>query len=156
MDRKMAVMTAFFVLLSGVAFAADAAAAAPVATSVAPLWKTILVGAVSGAVAAVYGWLKNRDVKTDQQEQFDVKYLVCTAMVGAILGGIAGWKGLPDPVSAYDWLTHCGIGSLILPGGEMILKAIFRQSAPRLIDILKVFTTGPTVPLPEQKPTEQK
>jgi hypothetical protein len=50
-----------FILLGGLAWTAEAVVAAvdPAVAVTSPLWKTILMGAISGAIAALYGWLKN-------------------------------------------------------------------------------------------------
>lgn len=124
-----------FVLLGGFAYAADAVVSPEPLT--APMWKTILMGAISGALAAIYGWLKNRDAKTGQ-EQFGWQYAAVTVIVGAILGAVAGWKGLPDAASAMDWIQNSAIGCIAVPGIEMLLKVIIRQSPPTLAWILKI------------------
>lgn len=146
-----------FALLGGLVWAADATSA-PVTSAVAatlPLWKTILMGALSGAIAALYGWLKNRDNQTGLEAP-EWEYAVTTIGVGALLGAVAGWKGLPDTASAMDWVQNSGWGCLIVPGVEMILKAIFRHGGPTLASILAVLkgTSGsnPTPP-PGQKPS---
>jgi hypothetical protein len=89
-------------------------------------------------MAAIYGWLKNRSAAG--QEPFGWQYAVCTVVVGAALGAVAGWKGLPDTQSAMDWVQNSSIGALVVPGVEMLLKVIFRQAPPTLASILKVLT----------------
>jgi hypothetical protein len=152
---KMPVLALALLFVSAVAFAADAVtgtpgAAAPVVVSI---WSKIGMGALGGAIAAIVGWLKNRDVATDKQEPFDLKYLVCTVVVGAILGAIGAWQGLGDAFAALNWAEQSALWACVVAGGEMALKAIFRQGAPRINDILAVFKkTGVNPTAPVQKP----
>lgn len=143
---KNVILVCAFLLLCGVACAAEAVSPVAAVTAVtAPLWKTILMGAIGGAMAAIYGWLKNRD-KTGQ-EAFGWQYAACTVVVGALLGAVAGWKGLPDTQSAIDWVQNSSVGALVIPGVEMLLKLIFRQAPPTLSSILNVLKgTAPTPP----------
>jgi FtsH-binding integral membrane protein len=146
---------ALFVLIGGIVCAAEAVATAtdPAAAVTAPLWKTILMGAISGGVAAIYGWLKNRDSQNGQ-EKFGWQYAAVTVVIGAALGAVAGWKGLPDAASAMDWAQNSAIGCLIVPGIEMLLKLIFRQGPPSLAAILKILRGEPNpTPPAGQKPS---
>jgi membrane-associated PAP2 superfamily phosphatase len=141
--KRNVVLVSLFVLLGGVALADSAVSPVAAITAVTcPLWKTILMGAIGGAVAAIYGWLKNRDAKTGQ-EAFGWQYAVCTVVVGALLGAVAGWKGLPDAASAMDWIQGSAIGSIAIPGVEMLLKLIFRQAPPTLSSIISVLKGTP-------------
>jgi len=144
-----------FILLGGLAWTAEAVVAAvdPTVAVTSPLWKTILMGAISGAIAALYGWLKNRDAKTGQ-EQIGWPYALTTVVVGAALGAVAGWKGLPDAASAMDWIQGSAIGCLIVPGVEMILKMIFRQAPPTLASMVNVLRgiVNPTPPAAPKLP----
>jgi hypothetical protein len=141
-----------FILLGGLAWTAEAVVAAvdPAVAVTSPLWKTILMGAISGAIAALYGWLKNRDKQTGQ-EAIGWQYAATTIVVGALLGAVAGWKGLPDAASAMDWIQGSAIGCLIVPGIEMILKMIFRQAPPTLASIVNVLK-GTSNPIPPAAP----
>lgn len=151
-------VAAFFVLGAGISMAADAASAeAPAAAAVtAPMWKTILMGAISGGIAALYGWLKNRDSETGILEVPEWEYALTTIVIGMILGAIAGWKGLPDTASAWDWLQNSMIGCVVVPGLEMILKAISRNGGVLLAAVLKVIkgtsASNPTPPTPPTQP----
>lgn len=147
---KLPVLALALLFVSAVAFAADAVAGTPGAAApvVVSIWSKIGMGALGGAIAAIVGWLKNRDIATDVQQPFDVKYLVMTAAVGAILGAVGAWLGKGTALETLDWLEASSMWAAIVAFGEMILKAIFRQTAPRIKDIVAVFRTpaNPTVP----------
>jgi len=152
---KLPVLALAFLMVAVVAFAADAAAAAPAAAVVVAgsIWAKIGMGALGGAIAAGVGWLKNRETSTDVQQPFDVKYMVSTVVVGAILGAIGAWQGLGGVLETLNWAEQSALWAAIVAFGEMVLKAIFRQGAPRINDIIAVFKkTGVNPTVPVQKP----
>jgi hypothetical protein len=152
---KLPVLALAFLMVSVVAFAADAVTGTPgaAATAVVSIWSKIGMGALGGAIAAIVGWLKNRDIATDVQQPFDVKYMVITAAVGAILGAVGAWLGKGSALDTLTWLEASTMWAAIVAFGEMVLKAIFRQGAPRINDIIAVFKkTGVNPTVPVQKP----
>jgi hypothetical protein len=95
------------------------------------LIKGIVNGAIAGAVASILGWLKNRDMKTGEQERFDVKYLAMTVGVGVVVGAIAGWQN-KDLSTFTAWLAT----TPYVIAAEVVIKAIFRQGVPPLRDLI--------------------
>jgi hypothetical protein len=76
----------------------------------------ILGGVVSGAVTALLGYAKSSG------ESFDVGKAVQTLIVGAIVGGCAGYWGV-SYTEAQDYLGSVGALTLI----EYLKKAIWRR-----------------------------
>jgi len=79
--------------------------------------KTILLGAASGAIAALLGFAKSATV-----ESFDAKKAVQTIIVGAFVGGVAGYYGV-EYSRAEEWLGS--IGAITL--AEYIKKSILKK-----------------------------
>jgi len=77
----------------------------------------IVGGVVSGAVTALLGYAKSSTV-----ESFDVEKAVQTLIVGAIVGGCAGYWGV-SYTQAYEYLVSVGAITLI----EAVKKAIWRR-----------------------------
>jgi uncharacterized membrane protein YeaQ/YmgE (transglycosylase-associated protein family) len=77
----------------------------------------ILGGVVSGAITALLGYAKSSSV-----ESFDVSKAVQTLIVGAIVGGCAGYLGV-SYTEAQDYLGSVGALTLI----EYLKKAIWRR-----------------------------
>jgi uncharacterized membrane protein len=126
--------------------AAPTAAAAP-ADGSTPLGKRILFGALGGVMAALIGWAKNRDDKTNTQETLSIKYMAITVAIGAIVGAIAGALGktLPDFFNKYESLPVWGFAMM---GAEALLKALGRQSIglAKFLGIVKAGAANPTPP----------
>jgi len=76
----------------------------------------VLGGVASGAITALLGYAKSATV-----ESFSVEKAVQTLIVGAIVGGFAGYWGI-SYTQAYEYLGSIGAITLI----EMIKKAIYR------------------------------
>lgn len=100
--------------------------------------RNVVSGAVGGAIGAFVGWAKNRKIETDQQEQFDFKYLIQTTFIGAALGALSVVEGIKieDTKSA---IQQTGVCASVVVFGEMVLKAIWRQGVPRVKDLLGAF-----------------
>jgi len=77
----------------------------------------IVGGAVSGAITALLGYAKSSSV-----ESFDVSKAVQTLIVGAIVGGCAGYWGV-SYTQAYEYLGSVGAITLI----EYLKKAVWRR-----------------------------
>lgn len=139
---------AALLVICGVVFAQ--AAAAPATPEADPLGKRILLGALGGVIAALVGWAKNRDDKTNTQEPFSFKFLAITVAVGAVIGVIAGVMGkkLPEFFSQYESLPVWGMAMM---GAEAVLKALLRQSIG-LTKMLGIVKAGSVNPLPPEPP----
>jgi hypothetical protein len=144
---------AILLVMGGIIYAqaaapAPATAGAPADTGV-PLGKRILNGAIGGAIAALIGWAKNRDDKTNTQESFSLKYCAITVGIGVLVGAIAGvlGKGLPDFFNSYESLPIWGLAMM---GAEAALKAATRQSIglAKFVGIVKVGAANPPPPEP--------
>jgi hypothetical protein len=115
------------------------------------LWKGILNGLLAGAMASVAGWLKNRNTTTGEQQRFEIKYLVPTVIVGAIVGACAAWaKKAPS-----DFVTSLEASPLftaITLGAEYVLKIVWRHGVLQLRDMLADFKAGAGNPTPPGAP----
>jgi energy-converting hydrogenase Eha subunit B len=138
-----------FSLVSIAIFAADAVAGTVVAVVAQEWWKGLLGGIAGGVMAAVLGWFKNKDAQTGSQEAFGTQYMWQTMLVGALVG-VASYFMKMSPTDVISWLEASPFYAGITVVVEMVLKAIFRHSAPLLRDILKIILGGslpnPTVP----------
>lgn len=135
----------FVLLMAGVAFALDQAATTSTGTLESlPLGKRLLNGVLGGVIAALIGWAKNRDTKTNTQEAFSFKYFSITVAIGAVVGAIAGALGktLPDFFNQYESLPIWGMAMM---GAEAMLKTVFRQSVglAQFIGIVKKGSENP-------------
>src|SRR3990167_8408690 len=81
---------------------------------------TILAGAFSGVLAAAGGWAKTR--AKGPIENFDQQKFLLTALLGAVVGGIAAYRGW-DYASAETWFAT--IGGVVAV--EYIGKAVWRS-----------------------------
>lgn len=140
--KKFGWFAVLFLAGATVVFAAQAGAApaSPTASLPAPL-KGILNGLLAGVIAAGLGWVKNRNAATGDMEKFDIKYMVPTVVIGAIVGLIAGWMG-KTPQSLLESLETSPIYAGIVVVGEMIWKAIWRHSVPMVREALSAVKTG--------------
>jgi len=77
----------------------------------------ILFGAISGAVLALLGYAKSSTL-----ESFFPEKAVQTIIIGAVVGGIAGYYGWSYD-QAYQWASSCGIVTIV----EYAKKFIFRR-----------------------------
>ena len=82
------------------------------------LIQAILGGVVSGALTAVLGYAKSSTV-----ESFDPRKALQTLIVGAVVGGVAGYYGM-DYTQAHDYMVSVGAITLI----EYIKKAVLRRA----------------------------
>jgi len=84
----------------------------------------VLVGLVKGVIAgmgyAITGYSKA--YKRGKQEEFDLSKFTATAILGALVGAVAGYMGMPIE-TAYDYVLTAGLIGVI----ENILKAIGRR-----------------------------
>jgi len=79
--------------------------------------KAILSGILIGAITALLGYLKNSTTET-----FNPKKALQTVIVGAAVGGIAGYNGWTYE-QAEQWAATAGITVLI----EYVKKAVWRR-----------------------------
>jgi len=157
--RRVWIFLALVLLFAGGAAYALEQAAAPAAAPAGdaaplPLGKRILFGALGGVIAALIGWAKNRDDKTNTQETFSLKYMAITVAIGAVVGAIAGTLGktLPEFFNQFESLPVWGFAMM---GAEALLKALSRQSVglAKFLGIVKVGALNPTSPEPP-KPSD--
>jgi len=78
--------------------------------------KGIAVGIVTGTITALVGYAKSCTA-----ESFSPKKAVQTVIVGAVVGGIAGYHGWTFE-QAYEWASSVGIITVV----EYIKKAVWR------------------------------
>ena len=83
--------------------------------------KGIAVGAVCGAITALLGYAKSVTA-----EKFDPQKAAQTIVVGAVVGGVAGYYGWTYQ-EAQEWATNIGLITLI----EYLKKAIWRKIGQR-------------------------
>lgn len=157
LDTRSVALVAIFVLaFAGVALAqaaGSAASAAPAAgLNDGSLWKGILNGLLAGAMAAVAGWMKNRNTATGEQQRFDIKYMIPTVIVGAIVGAVAAWtKKAPS-----DFVTSLEASPLfaaVTVGAEYLFKIVWRHGVLHLRDMLADLKAGTQNPTPPAPPT---
>jgi hypothetical protein len=156
-----------FLLMSSLAFAMQAAAAPGAATQVAGvsippinLGGGILNGIVSGAIGAVLavlvGRTKSPDPVTGQLEPFNLTMAWETALIGVIIGGVAGYFH-KAPADIATFLTTSPLGMAIVTGAEQVWNLIFRNSAPVIRKGIRFLVAGapanPTAPPPGTPPT---
>lgn len=84
----------------------------------------VLVGLVKGAIAgmgyAITGYAKS--YKDGEQEEFDLSKFTATTILGAVVGAVAEFSGMPIE-SLYDYVLTAGLIGII----ENILKAVGRR-----------------------------
>lgn len=149
--RTVAAM-AIVMVLSGTAFAMQAAAAAPGAAAPAAtsVWSAILMAALNGAIVGVVGWLSQRKEADGSHQDFDPVQLVVTVVVGAVIGAIAAWrkKSFGD---IETWVENSGYVTL----AEIVLKAVWRNGTVKIAATLATLKAGsaanPTLPAPAQE-----
>lgn len=154
-------VAAMVMVLSGTAFAFQAAAApaapanAGIGTGLSDgsVWKGVLNGLLAGVIAAVTGWLKNKDTKTGEHEEFDIKYVVPTAMVGAIVGVVAALLK-KSPTDLITMVENSPIFAAITLGAEYLIKIVWRHGVVHLKDVLGDIKTGAGNPTPPAPPTQ--
>jgi len=77
----------------------------------------ILGGVANGAIVSLLGYAKSSKVET-----FDPRKATQTVIVGAVIGGFAGYYGWTYQ-QAYEWASSMGIITII----EYVKKAILRR-----------------------------
>lgn len=145
-------------VLSGTAFAFQAATGGTPATSPAPtsLASAILMAALNGAIVGVVGWLSQRKEADGSHQDFDPVQLVVTVLVGAAIGAIAAWrkKSFGD---IETWVENSGYVTL----AEIALKAVWRNGTVKLSGALAAIKQGaqgagnpsvPATPAPTDPP----
>lgn len=115
------------------------------------IWKGLLSGCVAGVVAAIMGWFKNRNTATGAQERFEIKYMIPTALVGALVGvGAALMKKAPaDFVSSIEASPILGAITMFVESG---LKSIWRHGTLQIKDMLADVKAGAQNPTPPEPP----
>jgi hypothetical protein len=152
--KKLGWFSVLFLMGATVAFAAQAAGApaSPTASLPAPV-KGILNGLLAGVIAAGLGWIKNRNAANGDMEKFEIKYMIPTLVIGAIVGLISGWMG-KTPQNLLESMETSPIYAGIVVVGEMIWKAIWRNSVPMVREALQaVKTGGGNPPTPPSNPS---
>lgn len=117
------------------------------------IWKGIMNGAIAGVMAAILGWIKNRNTQTGEMQRFEIKYLVPTAIIG-VLVGIASALLKMTPADLLTTLETSPIFAAIVFAVEAGLKAIWRNTVPLARDMIADVKTGvgnPTTPPPPQQ-----
>jgi len=82
------------------------------------------VGAVSGLVLGLAGYLKART----KQEQFDVKKFLKTGVLGAVVGALVAGTGLPEDIVLQGIANMGGIVLL-----ENVLKWALRSNNVQIL-----------------------
>jgi len=98
------------VALSALAFTVGAVA------GVSGSWETIVKGALNGVIIALLGY-----AKSSTSESFSSEKAVQTMIVGAFIGGIAGYYGWTY-ARAYEWAATMGFITIF----EYVKKAVWR------------------------------
>jgi hypothetical protein len=114
-----------FFLVSFTVVWAQAGGSAPAAD---PWWKGIGLGILNGLVVGVVGYFKSKN-DDGTHEAFDVKTFIGTAVVGGVVGGIAGFqhKSFTDVKS---WIETSGTVAI----AEMVMKAVWRNGSLHVAD----------------------
>jgi hypothetical protein len=115
--------------------------------------KGLLNGVLAGVMAAVLGWVKNRNAQTGDMEKLDIKYIVPTVAIGAIVGLVSTWMG-KSPAGLVEALETSPIYAGIVVVAEMAWKAVWRNSVPMVKDALAAVKTGAGNPTPPAPPTQ--
>ncbi|MEM1510572.1 MAG: hypothetical protein QW096_11970 [Thermofilaceae archaeon] len=85
------------------------------------IWMGILAGMAAGALTAILGYAKSVATET-----FDPSKAIQTLIIGAIIGGYAGYAGVTYE-QAYEFFGTVGAITLI----EYLKKAIWRAITRR-------------------------
>lgn len=111
------------------------------ASGTAGLLKGIGAGVLTGVVAAILGFAKDKD----PNKKWDFKTAGSTVLIGAIVGAFAGWQK-KDLTTAADWFSS---GSTIVIA-ELVWKALWRNAgAPALNTLLTTVKGGAGNPPPQ-------
>jgi hypothetical protein len=81
----------------------------------------IAFGAGNGAAFAIFGYIKANKI-----EDFDTKKFLLTIIIGAVIGGVAGFSGMTF-VNAEAWLINMGILTGLIFFVENGIKIIWRR-----------------------------
>lgn len=117
------------------------------------LFKGLLNGALAGILAALMGWVKNRNSQTGEIERFQIKYLVPTVLAGLLAGAIGAWLKL-SPADLVTALEASPFYAFVVFGIEAVIKAVYRNTVPFARDLLKDIKTGAGNPTPPPPPTQ--
>ena len=159
--KKMTCAAAAVMLLSMPALAlAQAPATQPAAEAATisfksdgSVWKGILNGAIAGVMAALLGWIKNRNTQTGEMQRFEIKYLVPTALVGVIVGIVSALLKM-TPADLVTTLETSPVFAAVVLAAEAGLKAVWRNTVPMVRDMIgdvKAGAGNPTPPAPPQQ-----
>lgn len=113
--------------------------------------KGLLNGVLAGVMAAVLGWVKNRNAQSGDMEKLEIKYIVPTVVIGALVGLASSWMG-KTPAGLVESLETSPIYAGIVIVTEMAWKAIWRNSVPMVRDALSAVKTGAANPTPQDPP----
>jgi len=81
------------------------------------MWSAIIAGIISGAIVMLLGYAKSSTV-----ESFDPRKAGQTIIIGAVVGGIAGYSGWTFEY-AYEWAASAGVITVV----EYLKKAVYRR-----------------------------
>jgi len=112
----------FLSCFSFVSFAYAADAIAVKSFDFNALWK----GAVMGAIAALVGWLKDKDFKL---ADFELPEALQRVFWGLVVGIVAAWKGV-DFTTASAWATGIGLAVLFQEAWKVAWRRLFKPHLP--------------------------
>lgn len=142
--RKLGLVGLFLVVGAGVVVAAEAAAAVagtPPKLFSQEFWKVVGTGVLSGLFASVVGYLKNKPIGS-----WDWQYASTSLVIGALIGGVAGYKGIQF-ADAQTWLESLPVWAGLTTLVDMGVKALWRHIGSGLVKKgLGTETTPPANP----------
>jgi len=97
----------------------------------------LLKGAGAGVLAALLGWMKNRDPETGEGEEWEWKHALPAVVVGAAVGVYAEWgnKSLLDAAVVME-------SGVFIIGMEAVSKLLFRNTPVAIREILGYIKLG--------------
>lgn len=114
------------------------------------VWKGVLNGAIAGVMAALLGWIKNRNTQTGEMQRFEIKFLVPTALVGVVVGIVAALLKM-TPADLVTSIETSPVFTAVVFAAEAGLKAVWRNTVPMVRDMIgdvKAGAGNPTPPAP--------
>ena len=104
----------------------------------AAFWKVVGMGALSGVLATVVGWLKNKKV-----EKFNAQQAGPSILIGAIIGGVAAYKG-ENLQEAEAMLTALPVWTGLVSFINMGWKLVYRRFISKKTDTEVVVSSDPS------------
>ena len=109
------------IVVAGVAFADEVVAAAAPALFSSEFWKVVGTGLLSGLMASFVGLLKSKGLA-----DFDFQKSLPALAIGALVGAVAGYKGMTF-ADTESWLTTLPLWAGLTAFIEMAIKAVWRK-----------------------------